>query len=278
MDSRLRGASGRTPLPAAFRDRGRGPCAPGASASSTSSVSNSDSRAERVAAALLVLPRAGLAHVAQHLHQQHRLELRGDALQLLAIGCRRRAAPSRLAASAAPSARAFDDGRDVDAHRITISARSAPAALSACMMAMMSRGVDAERVERAHHVAQRRAGVERRPAARRLPRRRARVCGTTVVWPPDSGAGCETSYCVEMRTDRLPCATAAGPRRTSPPITTVPVRSLMTTRAVDVERDRQRLEARDQLGQRRPDTRAGTCTATDAGIDDAAPRRRRAPC
>ena len=35
-----------------------------------------------------------------------------------------------------------------------------------------------------------------------------------------------------MRTDRLPCATAAAPMRTSPPITTVPVRSLITTRAV----------------------------------------------
>ena len=56
-----------------------------------------------------------------------------------------------------------------------------------------------------------------------------------------------------MRTDRLPCATAAGPRRTSPPMTTVPVRSLITTRAADVERDGQRLEPGDQLGQRRPE-------------------------
>ena len=35
--------------------------------------------------------------------------------------------------------------------------------------------------------------------------------------------------------------------RTSPPITTVPVRSLMTTRADGVHVDRQRLEARDQI-------------------------------
>ena len=54
-----------------------------------------------------------------------------------------------------------------------------------------------------------------------------------------------------MRTDSLPCATAAGPSRTSPPSTTVPVRSLTTTRADHVELDRQRLDPGDEVRNRR---------------------------
>ena len=58
------------------------------------------------------------------------------------------------------------------------------------------------------------------------------VFGTTVVSPVRENAfGCETSYLVLIFTERLPCATAAAAIRTSPPTTTVPVRSLMTTRA-----------------------------------------------
>ena len=139
----------------------------------------------------------------------------------------------------------------LDAHRITSSARSAPAAFSACMMAMMSRGVDAERVQRAHDIGERRARLERHELRVSLLDVDLRLRHHRRLAPARTAPAATRRNCVAMRTDRLPCATAAGPSRTSPPSTTVPVRSLMTTRAVASTRDRQRLEPGDQIGKRR---------------------------
>ena len=55
--------------------------------------------------------------------------------------------------------------------------------------------------------------------------------GTTVVSPFDSGLGCETVNSVVTSIDKLPCRMETAPKRTSLPMTTVPVRSLTTTRA-----------------------------------------------
>ena len=54
---------------------------------------------------------------------------------------------------------------------------------------------------------------------------------STVVWPRDSGVGLETRGFSETATVSRPWLTAAGPIRTAPLMTTVPVRALTITRA-----------------------------------------------
>src|SRR3546814_3823042 len=55
--------------------------------------------------------------------------------------------------------------------------------------------------------------------------------GTTTVWPSENGAGWLTCGFSEIVTASEPCDTAAGITRTRLPITTVPVRELITTLA-----------------------------------------------
>ncbi len=57
------------------------------------------------------------------------------------------------------------------------------------------------------------------------------VSGTTTVRPSEKGSGCETLAPSVIRTVRLPCETATVWICTSRPMTTVPVRSSITTRA-----------------------------------------------
>ena len=57
------------------------------------------------------------------------------------------------------------------------------------------------------------------------------VCRTTSVDPPENGPGCETWSSLTTLTVSPPCRIETGCSRTSPPITTVPVRSLTTTLA-----------------------------------------------
>src|SRR3546814_15897644 len=52
--------------------------------------------------------------------------------------------------------------------------------------------------------------------------------GTTTVWPSENGAGWLTCGFSEIVTASEPCDTAAGITRTRLPITTVPVRELIT--------------------------------------------------
>ena len=52
-----------------------------------------------------------------------------------------------------------------------------------------------------------------------------------MVWPCENGSGCETCGVVWISTVSLPCMIATGDTRTSLPMTMVPVRSLITTRA-----------------------------------------------
>ena len=134
----------------------------------------------------------------------------------------------------------------------------------------------AERVQRADDRVQRRALFERRRAGVAPRRRRpARLRHDRRLAQPPAASAARRGTASQIRTDRLPCATAAGPMRTSPPITTVPVRSLMTTRAGSPSIDRQRLEPRDQVGTRARD-RPPAPRRHGAGVDAPAPRRRRA--
>ncbi len=57
------------------------------------------------------------------------------------------------------------------------------------------------------------------------------VRGSTTVSPFESGSGCEAIGVSLMRTVSVPCVIATVETSTSWPMTTVPVRSLMTTRA-----------------------------------------------
>ena len=89
------------------------------------------------ALAFFLVPRSRLAHLLEHLEHEHRLELLRDAQEPIALR-----AWLGLGLRSRFGARAEDQVVDpFDVHRITTSARSAPDAFSACMMAMMSRGV-----------------------------------------------------------------------------------------------------------------------------------------
>ena len=70
-----------------------------------------------------------------------------------------------------------------------------------------------------------------RELAARLRRHRRTCAAPRVVSPFEKGAGCETAGVSVTRTVRLPCVTATVEICTSRPMTTVPVRSSMTTRA-----------------------------------------------
>ena len=99
------------------------------------------------------------------------------------------------------------------------------------MIAMMSRGV-APRVLSARTTAS--SVVPSSSATRRAVPSRTSTCvlATTTVSPARASApGCDASTLVLIRTDRLPCATAAAAMRTLAPTTIVPERSLITTRA-----------------------------------------------
>src|SRR5438477_1048486 len=80
------------------------------------------------------VPGCRCTHALQGLGEEHRFEFLRDAFQLGPL-----VAPGRR--SCEGGSRPIDEAGDVGAHRITSSARSAPDALSACMMAMMSRGL-----------------------------------------------------------------------------------------------------------------------------------------
>ena len=124
----------------------------------------------------------------------------------------------------------------------------------------------AERVERAHHRVERRRPPRASRAARRPPRRRRSAAARTVVCPCDIRVRLRH---VEPASRSAPTGCRARPRRgrcaRRPPITTVPVRSLITTRAGDVHVDRQRLDPRDQLRDASRGTAAGTLIDTVAG-------------
>ena len=75
------------------------------------------------------------------------------------------------------------------------------------------------------------------------------VSGVTTVSPLENGKGWETLALSVTRTVRLPCATATVEICTSLPITIVPVRSSMTTRAgTSVSTPSSPMSARKRVG------------------------------
>src|SRR5215216_3747343 len=152
---------------------------------------------------LPVIPFARLAHVAKHLPHQHRLEFLCDAAKPIAVRGARGGGGGSAGLGVGIYPRLGDEGVEIEAHRITSSARSAPAALRACMMAITSRG-DVPSVFSARTTSASVVPESRLMTCPRLSSTSTSVRGTTVVWPPLSGAGCETSRRVVIFTDRLP--------------------------------------------------------------------------
>src|SRR5262249_4311138 len=125
----------------------------------------------------------------------------------------------------------YEGGCCDSVHQITSrSAWSAPAGLMACSMAITSVAVApifCSPFTSCSTLAPSVSSILRAGACSAFT-----VCsGTTSVLPLDKGLGCETVSSVATTIERLPCRIETAPRRTSLPITTVPVRSLTTTRA-----------------------------------------------
>src|SRR5690606_23787569 len=119
------------------------------------------------------------------------------------------------------------------AHQITsISAWRAPAALMACRMLIMSRGLTPSAFRPLTSVDR-----EVEPPTSRISRPASSLmltsdCGTTTVWPPRlNGSGWLTIGVSCTDTVRLPCATATVEIRTASPMTMTPLTSSMMTLA-----------------------------------------------
>src|SRR5690606_17641440 len=166
-----------------------------------------------------------LEHGLHHLRQEAGLEGFGRAAHGFEI--------LRLA-GAGRGVGAQQVGRDGEGgHQITsISAWRAPAALMACRMLIMSRGLTPKAFRPLTRVES-----EVEPPTSRIWRPVSSLmltsdCGTTTVWPPRlNGSGWLTIGVSCADTVRFPCATATVEIRTASPMTMTPLTSSMMTRA-----------------------------------------------
>src|SRR4051812_16250312 len=178
-----------------------------------------------------VVGEVGLAHRADHMAQEHRLELLGGGAQRFALRRRIRSLRGKRGRRALRGKR---HGRLWRAqrgdHRITRSARSAPACFSASRIATRSDGA-APIAFTARTISASEAPGASSNIGERCSVTVILLCCSTTVSPRDNGAGWLVCWSSWTATVRRPWLTAAGLIRTAPLMTTVPVRALTITRA-----------------------------------------------